>query len=116
MLIGLAAMHTAWMREHNRLVRKLTELNPHWNDERLFHGRHPHVTSVFQWNFSITFLTHSSFILDDLEARKIVGAEMQHVTYNEFLPLVLGKEQLNNELFSFDWFVFVSKISRRSCH
>ena len=31
-------MHTAWMREHNRLVRKLTELNPHWNDERLFHG------------------------------------------------------------------------------
>jgi peroxidase len=35
---GLSSMHTAWMREHNRLVRKLAELNPHWNDERLFHG------------------------------------------------------------------------------
>lgn len=31
-------MHTAWMREHNRLVRQLAELNHHWNDERLFHG------------------------------------------------------------------------------
>jgi hypothetical protein len=39
MCAGLSSMHTAWMREHNRLVRKLAELNPHWNDERLFHGK-----------------------------------------------------------------------------
>ena len=58
---GLTAMHTLWFREHNRIVSHLGAHNPHWNDERLFH-----------------------------EARKIVGAEMQHITYNEWLPLILG--------------------------
>ncbi len=60
--LGLAAMHTLWLREHNRVVARLRALNMHWNDERLFH-----------------------------EARRIVGAEMQHITYNEWLPLVLGE-------------------------
>ena len=59
---GLASMHTAWLREHNRIVTRLKALNVHWNDERLFH-----------------------------EARKIVGAQMQHITYNEWLPLILGE-------------------------
>ena len=75
-------MHTAWMREHNRLVRKLAELNPHWNDERLFHGM----------TAAILFLIHEKFNFNLFkEARKIVGAQMQHITYNEFLPIVLGK-------------------------
>jgi peroxidase len=59
--LHLTTMHLILARQHNRLARILSSLNPRWDDERLYQ-----------------------------EARKIVGAQMQHITYNEFLPLVLG--------------------------
>uniref|UniRef100_V9GWQ8 Peroxidasin n=1 Tax=Craspedacusta sowerbii TaxID=128124 RepID=V9GWQ8_CRASO len=59
--LGLLAMHTLWMREHNRIARQLRRLNPHWQGEKIYQ-----------------------------ESRKIVGAEMQVITFNEWLPKVLG--------------------------
>lgn len=59
--VGLLAMHTIWFREHNRIATQLKRLNPHWNGDNLYH-----------------------------EARKIVGAEMQHITYKHWLPIILG--------------------------
>ena len=54
---GLMAFHTLMVREHNRLCDELKAANPTWNDEELFQ-----------------------------RARKIVGALIQVVTYEEFLP------------------------------
>ncbi|XP_022164793.1 peroxidase-like isoform X2 [Myzus persicae] len=58
----LTVMHTLWMREHNRLAKLLSHVNPHWSDERIFQ-----------------------------EARKIVTASIQHITYAEWLPALLGE-------------------------
>ncbi len=36
---GLTAMHTVWMRQHNRLEDELHHINPHWDGERLYQVR-----------------------------------------------------------------------------
>ena len=74
--VGLTAMHTLFMREHNRLAGLLEAQNPSWSDEDLFQT-----------------------------TRKIVGAEIQAVTYGEFLPTLLGKRnarRLRADDYSYD--------------
>ncbi|XP_002929454.1 eosinophil peroxidase [Ailuropoda melanoleuca] len=65
----LAAMHTLFMREHNRLATELKRLNPQWTGDKLYQ-----------------------------EARKIVGAMVQIITYRDFLPLVLGEARARRTL------------------
>ena len=63
--LGLTTMHTLFVREHNRLVGELTAANPQWYGERLYQ-----------------------------EARARVGAQMQIITFQEFLPALLGPDAI----------------------
>ena len=58
---GLIIMHTIWMREHNRVATALKAENPSWDSERIFQT-----------------------------ARAIVGAEIQKITFKDYLPILLG--------------------------
>lgn len=35
-ILPLSVLHTLWVREHNRLARHLTRLNPHWGSEVIY--------------------------------------------------------------------------------
>ncbi|XP_058122599.1 uncharacterized protein LOC131293497 [Anopheles ziemanni] len=63
---GLTAIHTVFMREHNRIVEGLRGVNPHWNGDQLYE-----------------------------QARRILIAQNQHITYNEFLPRILSWNAVN---------------------
>lgn len=64
-LISLTALHILFAREHNRIADTLSRLNPRWSDDVIF-----------------------------LETQRIVIAEFQHITYNEWLPQVVGTETM----------------------
>lgn len=64
---GLMVMHLIWLREHNRVAQELASINPFWNDEQLFQ-----------------------------EARRIVIAEYEHIIYNEWLPIIVGREYMES--------------------
>jgi peroxidase len=63
---ALSAMHTLWVREHNRLAEEIAANDPSLSDEEIYQ-----------------------------EARAIVRAELQVITYNEFLPALLGAGALS---------------------
>ncbi|TFL18198.1 peroxidase family protein [Jannaschia formosa] len=58
---NLLSMHTLWVREHNYWADRLAEEHPDWDDDALFEG-----------------------------ARQIVEYEIQKITYDEWLPLLIG--------------------------
>lgn len=65
---AVGALHTLFLKEHNRIAGILSDKNPTWGDSVLF-----------------------------FEARRAVIAELQHITYNEFLPIILGQQITNQE-------------------
>ncbi|XP_043246225.1 peroxidase-like [Amphibalanus amphitrite] len=64
----LATIQTYFVRDHNRIATELSLINPHWDDQTLYQ-----------------------------ETKMIMAALCQHITYNEFLPMVLGREVMERE-------------------
>ncbi len=57
----LTALQTLFMREHNRLAGIIAKANPKWTDEQIYQ-----------------------------QARRLVIGEIQNITFNEYLPALLG--------------------------
>jgi peroxidase len=64
---ALTSMHTLWAREHNLIADQLADDNPELTDEQLYQ-----------------------------QAREIVIAEVQTITYSEYLPALMGKNALSD--------------------
>lgn len=63
--LGLLALHTLFVREHNRLADEIRGHSPDLDDDAIYE-----------------------------RARRLVGALMQQITYEEFLPALLGRDAL----------------------
>ncbi len=63
--VALTSMQTLFPREHNRWVDKLAKQDPSLSDDELYQA-----------------------------ARQMVEAEIQAITYNEFLPLLVGEDAI----------------------
>jgi Ca2+-binding RTX toxin-like protein len=64
--VALLSMHTVFVREHNRIATELAAENPDLTDEELYQ-----------------------------QARAQVQAQLQAITYNEYLPALLGVDALS---------------------
>lgn len=61
----LTVLQIIFLREHNRIATVLSHINPHWDDSTLYE-----------------------------EARRILIAEFQHINYHEWLPILLGTDNM----------------------
>ena len=63
--VALASFHTLFVREHNRLAETIATENPDFDEETIYQ-----------------------------QARKLVTAQIQQITYSEYLPLLLGENTI----------------------
>uniref|UniRef100_A0A2K6GJJ4 Thyroid peroxidase n=1 Tax=Propithecus coquereli TaxID=379532 RepID=A0A2K6GJJ4_PROCO len=70
---SLTALHTLWLREHNRLAAALKALNAHWSADTTYQ-----------------------------EARKIVGALHQIITLRDYVPKILGPAAFEQHVGPYD--------------
>ena len=65
---AIGALHVILLKEHNKVAEELGRLNEDWSDATLF-----------------------------LETRRVITAQIQHITFNEFLPIVLGQQVVTKD-------------------
>ncbi len=79
--IGLTAAHTLFVREHNSIAEDIA-------------GRIEAGDGATLKLLKKSGLEESEFIYES--ARKVVGAQIQQITYSEYLPLLIGKNLVDD--------------------
>lgn len=63
--VALTALHTLFVREHNRLANRIQRRSPELDGDAIYQ-----------------------------QARRVVGAQVQHISYREYLPVLLGRRTM----------------------
>lgn len=61
----MVSAQTVVSRQHNQVAEQLAKMNAHWDDERVYQ-----------------------------ETRRILNGQWHHIIYNEYLPVIVGREKM----------------------
>jgi peroxidase len=71
--IGLTSLHTLFLRLHNNIALSLSNINTDWSDDVIYH-----------------------------ETRRIVIAILEHIIYDNFIPVMIGPSRSNFGIYHYD--------------
>ncbi|XP_068168847.1 eosinophil peroxidase isoform X2 [Antennarius striatus] len=95
--LGMIALHTLFLREHNRLVKELHLLNPHWSPDTLYQEARKITGAVHQVSPAASDRYAFTFTYKSIpQHTDVLALTFQILTWDHYLPRILGADAMSH--------------------